>query len=167
MKRVQLPSGPQQKISLCERFFGSYHLPLAPPPPEEPPPKPEKPLLPPREESPKPRPKNIPVKSQSQLFFPLPFRESKIIKIIKINPRGGYFALLGYLISKIPDQIMKSENINSLLKKSLRRILRILLTYILTPLFLKLDYADTTKSFTLGYICEAKKVFSLHSGKRA
>jgi len=93
--------------------------------------------------------------------------ETHGFKIIKINPRGGYFALLGYLISKIPDQIMKSENINSLLKKSLRRILRILLTYILTPLFLKLDYADTTKSFTLGYICEAKKVFSLHSGKRA
>lgn len=85
-------------------------------------------------------------------------------EIIKIDPRGGYFTLLGYLISKIPDQVLKMENIPSFLNKPLKTVFRILFTYMLTPILLKLDYLDSEKHFTLGYICEARKASSSHSG---
>jgi len=90
--------------------------------------------------------------------------ESNGFEVIKIGPRGGYFTLIGYLISKIPDQILKAKNIPYLLRKLIKIVSRIIFTYIVTPIFLKLDYLDDKKYFTLGYICEAKKVLSLDAG---
>jgi SAM-dependent methyltransferase len=79
-------------------------------------------------------------------------------EVLRIEPRGGYFTLLGYLLAKAPDQIAKAENIPSFLKMLLKKLLRVVFTYFLGPVLQRFDYLDSRKAFTLGYLCEARKV---------
>ena len=82
-------------------------------------------------------------------------------EVLSIQPRGGYFTLFSYLLAKIPDQILQAKNLSAFSRKALKIVFRVLFTYMLSPIFLRLDCLDDAKNFTLGYICEAKKNFKL------
>lgn len=76
--------------------------------------------------------------------------------VVRIEPRGGYFVLLAYLLARTPDQLSAIYK-GRLFSRVLKPVLRLALTYMLAPLVFKLDRFDRSKSFTLGYCCELTK----------
>ncbi len=87
--------------------------------------------------------------------------ETTGFEIKNITTRGGYFTLIGYLLSRVPDNISFIEKMPSILKNPIKKILRIFFIYLLSPLFIHIDFLDNKKCTTLGYLCEAKKAFSI------
>ncbi|MBI4825079.1 MAG: class I SAM-dependent methyltransferase [Nitrospirae bacterium] len=77
--------------------------------------------------------------------------------VLETEKRGGCFTLIAYLLGRIPDQIEKGHALPAPLRKPLMRLLRWPFTYMLAPVFLKLDRLDSNKNFTLGYFFEAQK----------
>lgn len=78
-------------------------------------------------------------------------------RLLRVEPRGGYFTLIAYLLARIPDQIMRGHSRRSL-RGVLKPILRLLFTYLLAPVFLLCDRLDREQRVTLGYVCEAEKI---------
>ncbi len=87
--------------------------------------------------------------------------EKSGFKIKEISPRGGHFILIGYLISKIPKNISFIEKMPFIFKKPFKKILRLFFMYILSPVFIHMDFLDNKKYSTMGYLCEAEKIFSI------
>ncbi len=86
--------------------------------------------------------------------------EAAGFRIKKIGPRGGHFTLIGYLISRIPDNISTLQKMPGILRSPLRKILRLFFIYLLSPIFIHLDFLDRKKNTTMGYLCEAEKTVS-------
>ena len=84
--------------------------------------------------------------------------EAHGFRVIRIEPRGGYFTLLAYLLARIPDQLVRHPGI---FRKIFKNLLRWTFTYFLAPLFVKLDRWDDRKTSTLGFVCEAEKAISV------
>lgn len=91
-------------------------------------------------------------------FSLLKMLEASGFKIKNITPRGGHFTLIGYLISRVPDNISFIEKMPTVLKKLIKKMLRICFIYLLSPLFIHIDFFDKKKSNTMGYLCEAEKI---------
>lgn len=79
-------------------------------------------------------------------------------KLLNITPRGGYYTLLAYMAARFPEHISSAIKIPFFFRRFLTRLSRIFFTYMVAPIFLKLDTLDEKKNFTLGYICEAIKI---------
>jgi SAM-dependent methyltransferase len=76
------------------------------------------------------------------------------LEIELLQPRGGYFMLLAYLVARIPDELTRSGGRSAHL---LKPIARLFCTYIVAPLLARLDGLDRRKQFTLGYVCRLRK----------
>lgn len=76
------------------------------------------------------------------------------LEIESLQPRGGYFILLAYLVARVPDELTRSGGRTAEL---LKPIFRLLCTYLVAPLLVRLDGLDRRKQFTLGYVCCLRK----------
>jgi len=76
-----------------------------------------------------------------------------------IKPKGGYFCLLGKLISRLPYQVDKPEKgaLNKVVYKAAFTVLKEVFCYWVPYVLVHLDFIDTKKDFTIGYLCRATK----------
>lgn len=74
--------------------------------------------------------------------------------VLSIQPRGGYFTLLAYLLARVPDELFRGV---TGWRKMLKPLCRLMTTYTLAPLVYRLDYFDKQKNFTLGFVCLLEK----------
>lgn len=81
------------------------------------------------------------------------------LEVKSIEPMGGYFCLLGKILSRLPFQLEKPTR--GTIKKFLFWLSFIVLKEVFhywIPYFLvHLDFLDRKKDFTLGYLCHATK----------
>lgn len=81
------------------------------------------------------------------------------LEVRSIEPMGGYFCLMGKLLSRLPYQL--DEPVQGGIRRFLFKISFVLLKEIFhywIPFFLvHLDFLDRKKDFTLGYLCHATK----------
>lgn len=78
------------------------------------------------------------------------------LTVIKLAPRGGFFTLLAYLMGRLPDEVVRNLR-RRWLARLCKPLLRIVATYGLSPVLLRMDRLDRHKRFTLGYICLLQK----------
>jgi len=76
-------------------------------------------------------------------------------EVVDIQPRGGMFTLLGYLLARVPDELLRDRRRKMLGLPKL--LLRLVTTYTLAPLFASLDRFDRRKHFTLGFVSLLRK----------
>lgn len=76
------------------------------------------------------------------------------LELASLEPRGGIFTLTAYLVARLPDELARCGGWRAHFVKP---IARLIFTYLLAPLLLLADRADTRRHFTLGYICVARK----------
>lgn len=76
-------------------------------------------------------------------------------EVVDIQPRGGMFTLLAYLLARVPDELLREQQRRMLGLPKL--LLRLATTYTLAPLFAVLDRFDRRKHFTLGFVSLLRK----------
>lgn len=70
-------------------------------------------------------------------------------KVVAIEPRGGYFTLLAYMLARVPDEMFRNTRGWG---KYLKPVVRLLTTYSLAKIVLAMDGFDKRRDFTLGFI---------------
>ncbi|MCK9283865.1 MAG: class I SAM-dependent methyltransferase [Rhodocyclaceae bacterium] len=76
--------------------------------------------------------------------------------VLSIQPRGGFFTLLAYLVARIPDELLRHRS--GWWWSPVKPLLRLVTTYSLAPLFLALDFADRRREFTLGFVSRIRRI---------
>lgn len=77
-------------------------------------------------------------------------------EVCSIQPRGGFFTLLAYLVARVPDELLRNRS--GWRRRCARPLLRLMTTYTLAPMFLALDFVDRRREFTLGYVSRIRGV---------
>lgn len=80
--------------------------------------------------------------------------EQSGFRIVSIEPRGGYFTLLAYLLARVPDELFRGS---CSWRKVFKPLARLLTTYTLAPLVRGLDVFDQRRNFSLGFNCLVEK----------
>ncbi|MCU0586957.1 MAG: class I SAM-dependent methyltransferase [Syntrophobacteraceae bacterium] len=81
------------------------------------------------------------------------------LEVKSLEPMGGYFCLMGKLLSRLPYQLEEpaGDGLKRLLHKIRFVLLKEIFHYWIPFLVVHLDFLDRRKDFTLGYLCHAVK----------
>jgi len=81
------------------------------------------------------------------------------MEVRSIIPMGGYFSLLGKLVSRLPYQLDAPEKgpIRKLAHSASRVVLKEIFSYWAPYVLTHLDFIDKKKDFTIGYLCTATR----------
>lgn len=79
------------------------------------------------------------------------------LRVVSIEPRGGYFIFLSFHLRKFPEYLVSSNRLPGWLRKAVKRALNPFFTYLIPFILQRLDPLDARKDTTIGFICLLEK----------